>query len=143
MAESSVSLTDKSRLSFGVQETEELEEMEGSGADQLLLPLKGRHSDLDEKQEMLRQWLISSDQILDNEEVDEEEEDGEQLKVVRHFSEERCCQFRTSGTCFCKLFVVVYLMACLLVSALYVAIYGPNELYILPETSPTYKVMQL
>lgn len=42
-------------------------------------------------------------------------------------------KIRVTGSCLCKLFVVIYLMACLLVSALYIAIYGPNELFYLPE----------
>ena len=42
---------------------------------------------------------------------------------------------RVTGACLCKLSIVVYLLACVLVSALYVAIYGPNELYTTPEVA--------
>lgn len=37
----------------------------------------------------------------------------------------RCCKI--SGSCVCKLSVVVYLAMCILISALYVAFYGKNQ----------------
>ena len=40
-----------------------------------------------------------------------------------------------TGACLCKLSILIYLLACVLVSALYVAIYGPNELYTSPEVA--------
>lgn len=121
MDESTIDLPGKTRVSFHLQEAEELEELEGS-PEELLLPSSETRPDL-EREKMLRQWLISSPDDEDEMEAKSPESDS-------------CCHIKTSGTCFCKLFVVAYLIACLLVSALYVAIYGPNELYITPQKHP-------
>lgn len=82
--------------------------------------------EVEDKELMLRKWLASSSSApLVDDEIDDEV----------------CCMsnVKITGTCFCKIFVVLYLLACLLVSALYIAIYGPNELYLMPETPPPYK----
>ena len=81
--------------------------------------------EMEDKELMLRKWLASSSPAPLEDEVDDE----------------TCCMsnVKITGTCFCKIFVVLYLLACLLVSALYIAIYGPNELYLMPETPPPYK----
>lgn len=84
--------------------------------------------EMEEKEIMLRKWLATASPApLDD--IDEKEND------------ETCCvsNIKVTGTCFCKIFVVLYLLACLLVSALYIAIYGPNELYLMPEVPPPYK----
>ena len=47
----------------------------------------------------------------------------------------RFYRVKVTGACLCKLSILIYLLACVLVSALYVAIYGPNELYTSPEVA--------
>ena len=108
--------------------------------EQLLLPPVGqeeqhplaldyrRESNLEaDRDAMLRKWLVTSsqgDMVAEDEEIDTSIED-----------DNGCCasRMKVSGSCLCKLFVVMYLLACLLISALYIAIYGPNELYLTPE----------
>ena len=74
-------------------------------------------------------WVMDSPppyELVQDEKTDDEKPDVE--------SEEKWwTRIRITGSCLCKLFVVIYLMACLLVSALYIAIYGPNELFYMPE----------
>lgn len=50
---------------------------------------------------------------------------GEEDKRRAHSSWRR----KVSGSCLCKLTAVVYLVACVIVSAIYVAIYGQSQQY--------------
>jgi hypothetical protein len=105
---------------------EDIDELDGN-PEQYLLP---ESSPLDsEKEEMLRKWLASN--IPAGKVVIEPDEHP---KLYRN----RCCCDTVTGTCFCKIFVILYLFVCILISSLYIAIYGPNELFLMSETSPVY-----
>lgn len=114
-----------------IAENDEFEDTDTKyNPEQLLLP--GQRSG---REAMLRKWLAShpsSSDSLNN-------EGGDEDKLDDDVESERCClsNIKVTGTCLCKLFVVMYLLMCLLVSALYVAIYGPNELYLVHELPPS------
>ena len=74
-------------------------------------------------------WVMDSPppyELTQDEKMDDEKAD------IKN-AEKWWTKIRITGSCLCKLFVVIYLVACLLVSALYIAIYGPNELFYMPE----------
>lgn len=84
-----------------------------------------------QREAIIRQWLSSS---ADRSLTEDESDDNERQYVAKDtgiFS-----GVKISGSCMCKLLVVVYLLGCLLVSTLYIVIYGPNELYLVPEKPP-------
>ena len=111
-------------------ESEEKEKERGSNADEkdsvgdeLDVHLLASDSKL-----VVYNWVMDSPppyEHTQDEKVDDEKADVEPQKWWT--------KIRITGSCLCKLFVVIYLMACLLVSALYIAIYGPNELFYMPE----------
>ena len=74
-------------------------------------------------------WVMDSPPPYEH--VQDEKTDDEKAELES--AEKWWTKIRVTGSCLCKLFVVIYLMACLLVSALYIAIYGPNELFYMPE----------
>ena len=115
----------KKRFALSENETEFLtEELEDTDSpEELLLP--DEHQD--QKDPILMKWL-SSTTLSEN----EEERDARPSikKESGVFS-----RIKLTSSCLCKLFVVLYLLGCLLVSTLYIAIYGPNELYLMPEPS--------
>ena len=118
--------TGQSKKRFRVLETtfstEEIEDVDSP--EELLLP--DEHPAL--RDGSIRKWLSTSTTTLT-----EDECEGRQCVATKDagiFSRVKV----TSG-CMCKLFVVIYLLGCLLISTLYIVIYGPNELYLVPETS--------
>lgn len=124
----------KDSVSYTPLQTEDLDESRDAEAVRFLLHCD-QPSLVNEKDIMLRKWLNSSSTNSNEEDDDEEEED-----IVTRGGEVCCLNnIKVTGTCFCKFFVVLYLLTCLLVSALYIAIYGPSELYLMPERPPVYK----
>lgn len=110
--------------------TEEQEEIDCKDSpEELLLPRE--HCSQITREAMLRKWLHSNPDTFVREEEDNEDEEQDEECLIKEgnvFS-----RIKVTGSCLCKLFVIIYLLACLLVSALYIAIYGPNELYLIPE----------
>ena len=78
-------------------------------------------------------WLDRSpppyEQVVKEEEEETTNKKGEEKGGGRFY------RVKVTGACLCKLSILIYLLACVLVSALYVAIYGPNELYTSPEVA--------
>ena len=50
-----------------------------------------------------------------------------EVRPKKQLQELKQCRRRISGSCLCKITVLVYLAGCILVSALYVAIYGSKQ----------------
>ena len=133
MAERGSALQEKNRMSTGQSQkrfrvletaflTEDNEDLDSPA--ELLLP--DEHPA--QREVIIRKWLNSSTST-----ITEEDESDERRCVAKDTGV--FAKVKVSSSCMCKLFVVLYLLGCLLVSTLYIAIYGPNELYLMPETS--------
>ena len=116
--------------------TDDNEDMDSP--EELLLP----DEHLAKRDGMIRKLLTSNTTATVIEEEEEDESDVRQC-VAKHGG--ACSRVKVTSGCMCKLFVIMYLLGCLLVSTLYIAIYGPNELYLIPETThkATVKVQSL
>lgn len=122
---------------YGEEDTDRDEFAREATSQQLLLLGSVEEADT---MKAVQSWLDRSpppyDQAMNSALAGEEEEEEEEKKgIASTAGERRGCLSRVSvtGSCLCKLSIVIYLLACVLVSALYVAIYGPNELYTSPD----------
>ena len=95
-----------------------------SVGDEVDVPLLASDSKL-----VVYNWVMDSPPPYEHAQDEKMDDEGADIENA----EKWWTKIRITGSCLCKLFVLIYLMACLLVSALYIAIYGPNELFYMPE----------